>query len=377
MTALQVERSWRRAAWIVAAWVLFGLFFASQSAIGAAHAGRPVDWGRTLAAWMCCAGIWALLTPVVLWLGRRFPFERRRWARSLLAHLGASAALAVASLGVFVVVHDLWEDPARPIVPGAAFRSLLAAELHSNWLLYWAILGVSWTVESQRRSRDHEVAAHELAAQLARARLEALERQLHPHFLFNTLNSISVLMHADMPAAERMLVRLSGLLRAVLDRNAAPEVPLRDELRFLESYLEIEQVRFQDRLSVALEIEPQTLQASVPRMLLQPLVENALRHGIAERTGEGGRVEVRAQRSNGTLKLSVSDNGPGLPAGERSADRQGIGLSATRARLERHYGTAGNLELGDAPGGGLEVTLTLPYREGATQGTAREVRGRA
>jgi two-component system LytT family sensor kinase len=375
MTSSAVEQRWRRCVWILAAWVLFGLFFASQSAIAQAQAGRPVAWGRTLAAWMTCAGIWALLTPLVLGLARRFPFDRRRWARVLLVHLGASVALAVLSLGLFVLVHDLWEDPARPIVPSSYFRSLLAAELHSNWLVYWAIAGASWTIASYRRSRDSEVAAAELSAELARARLEALERQLHPHFLFNTLNSIAELMHRDVPAAERMLVRLSALLRAVLDRGASHEVQLEEELRFLASYLEIEQVRFQDRLRVALEIEPGTLQASVPRLLLQPLVENALRHGIAERAEEGGRVEVRASRINGSLKLQVSDNGPGLAAPERGPARNGIGLSTTRARLERHYGSSARLELCAAAGGGLEVTLTLPFRESGAS-DARAPRGR-
>jgi hypothetical protein len=349
-------------AWILAAWVLFGLFFASQAAVSTAHAGRAIDWRFTLAAWMTCAAVWAALTPLVLGIARRFPLERGRWRRALLVHVPASVVVSALALLLFVLAHRAWEDPARPIQPGATIRELLVIELHSNCLVYWAILGVHGIVGYHRRLVEREVAAVELSSQLAQARLEALERRLQPHFLFNTLNSISVLMHRDPAAAGRVLVRLSNLLRVVLDKRAFNEVALDEELRFLRSYLEIEQVRFQDRLSVDLEIDDETLQASVPRLLLQPLVENALQHGIAARPEEGGRVRVRARREEDTLELRIEDNGPGLHEAREATPRPGIGLSLTRARLEKLYGTAGRLELCNGRDGGVEVTVTIPFR---------------
>jgi len=361
------ERRWFHAAWVLAAWCLFGLFFASQSVVATAHAGQPVDWGRTLAAWMTCAAIWAGLTPVVLSLARRFPFERGRYARAVLWHLSAGVLVSGVALAIFVLAHRVWEDPAKPIQPVATMRRLLVYELHSNFLIYWAILAVHGFVEYHRRYHEREVAALELSSQLAQARFEALERRLHPHFLFNTLNSISVLMRRDPDASARLIVRLSDLLRIVLDRRSTKEVALEEELRFLRSYLEIEQARF-DTLDVDLDVEQETLQASVPRLLLQPLVENALQHGIAARSDEGGRVRVRAFREEASLKLQVEDNGPGMPHHRDAASEHdltsgtGLGLSLTRERIEKLYGPDGRLELRHGRDGGVEVTVTIPFR---------------
>jgi LytS/YehU family sensor histidine kinase len=213
--------------------------------------------------------------------------------------------------------------------------------------------------ERERRAAQLEVEAVQLEAQLTRAQLDALRMQLHPHFLFNTLNSISVLMQEDVAAANDMLLRLSELLRLSLNQNQSHEITLRQELDFLKLYLEIEQTRFQDRLKVRIEAAPDTLEARVPNLILQPLVENAIRHAVAPRATET-LVIVRSARDNGNLQLQVSDNGDGVPVTTNTTN--GIGLANTRSRLEKLYGTDQAFELRNAPGGGVQVSLTIPFR---------------
>jgi LytS/YehU family sensor histidine kinase len=199
-----------------------------------------------------------------------------------------------------------------------------------------------------------------LATELVQARLQALRMQLNPHFLFNTLNTISALIHENPDAADRMIVRLSELLRRTLDRGDVQEVPLREELEFLRSYLDIEQMRFPDRLTVTFDIEPKTQELLVPQLILQPLVENALRHGILPRE-EAGRVEISARVVDGQhLELKVRDDGSGLPAANGSPGREGIGLQNVRSRLAQLYGAAQQLEIGNASTGGVEARIRIP-----------------
>ena len=212
--------------------------------------------------------------------------------------------------------------------------------------------------ERERRAAQLEVEAAQLETQLAQAQLDALKMQLHPHFLFNTLNSISVLMRDDATAANRMLIRLSELLRVALKSEGRQEIPLRQELEFLRGYLEIEQTRFQDRLMVDFDIEKETLDAQVPNLILQPLVENAIRHGIAPRA-EAGLIQVQARRENSFVELCVSDDGAGLNESEMQGN--GIGLSNTRKRLEKLYGEQYGFEISSPAGGGLQVRLKIPF----------------
>ncbi|PYS93543.1 MAG: hypothetical protein DMF64_04900 [Acidobacteria bacterium] len=212
-----------------------------------------------------------------------------------------------------------------------------------------------------------------LEAELAQAQLRALKMQLQPHFLFNTLHSISTLLDEDVEAADEMIARLGDFLRLTLDNSGAQEVTLQKELEFLRSYLEIERVRFQDRLTVLLEIAPDTLAARVPNLILQPLVENAIQHGIMARTG-AGRIEIRASRSDGLLRLQVKDNGPGL-SGDTHAQaphKRGLGFALTRERLECLYATRQRLALADAPEGGLEITLEIPFVTASVERDAQE-----
>ena len=357
------QRSWLKWTLIGAGWTLFALFFASEVVVSRAYLGRPLDFGRALTAWLTCAFLWFAATPLILWLARRFPLERHRWLRNVLVHLATGSVISFVLLGLYVLILSLLALDAGPQTLFQAFRSQLVASFHSEVLTYWMVIGLCHGVGYYRKYRERELRASQLETKLAQAQLDALKMQLHPHFLFNTLNSISVLMAEDVTAARRMLTRLSELLRASLENVGAQEVSLREELEFLKNYLEIEQTRFHDRLTVRMEVEPEVLDARVPNLILQPLVENAIRHGIAPRA-QLGLIEIRAARENGMVRLQVRDNGPGLGSASHENLIKGIGLSNTQARLKQLYGSAHSFEINDASGGGLEVLIAIPFRNG-------------
>jgi LytS/YehU family sensor histidine kinase len=284
-------------------------------------------------------------------------------------HLAASIAFAPVHL--LSVGWLYYQTHAHANVPslGIMLRGWINNFVMLDVLTYWAIIGGYHALEYHSRFRASEVNAARLAARAARleasmteARLNALRMELHPHFLFNTLNAISGLVRRrEIDAAVRMLARLGELLRVTLERGSVQQVPLERELSFLRLYLEIERIRFHDRLEVDFEVDPDALDALVPTLILQPLVENAVRHGVARLTGPG-RVGVHAAREDGKLVLQVADTGAGFPAGN-GGTRLGVGLSNTRARLEQLYGADAALTLGNAPAGGALVTVTLPFRE--------------
>lgn len=311
---------------------------------------------------------WALLAPVVLYLARRFPFERGTWLRSLPVHL--VAVLVVTFLHVMLsqwvsaqVTSYPWVSPTGKTPVTWWMRVWRNYLMSFDWemMTYWAIIGFHSAAVYHRQAQDRTVRTAQLETRLAEAQLQALQRQLHPHFLFNTLNAISALMHRDVEAADLMLARLSDLLRMALDQPGVQEVPLKDELDFLEKYLEIEQARFGERLAVRFDIDPETLDAQVPNLLLQPLVENSIRHAVAVRV-EPGLIEVRARRAGDQLQLQVRDNGPGLPKGRLHAAGTGVGLANTRSRLEHLYGASQRLQFAEPPEGGLAVIVTIPFR---------------
>jgi LytS/YehU family sensor histidine kinase len=227
--------------------------------------------------------------------------------------------------------------------------------------VYIQVCAVGHGIHYAREFRDRDLSASRLKEQLAQAQLQVLRMQLHPHFLFNTLNTISALIHKDVAAADRMLALLGDLLRDSFEKIGAHEVSLKQEIDFLDRYLEIERTRFQDRLIIEKSIDPGSLDARVPNLILQPLVENAIRHGISRRAGIG-HVELSAQRDNGMLAISIRDNGPGLPQEEQISGRGGIGLANSQARLEQLYGRDHRFELRNRPGGGLEVVLAFPFK---------------
>jgi sensor histidine kinase YesM len=241
-----------------------------------------------------------------------------------------------------------------------SFRELFFLNFDWEMMTYWAIIGLSHAIDFHRESQERELASAQLETRLAEAQLQALQRQLHPHFLFNTLHTISALMHRDTEAADAMLARLSDLLRLTLDRIGTQQVALKDELDFVQKYLDIERTRFAERLQVSTEIEPETLDAAVPNLVLQPLVENALRHGLAPKVG-GGRVEIVARRLGDELQLVVRDNGAGLSTDAQNAFESGVGLSNTRSRLQHLSAGRHRFEFHTPPGGGLAVTIQIPF----------------
>ncbi len=349
------QRRWIKGLLGFVFWTLIGLSFAFQFYISDAKAGLEVSWKQAVSYTLGDWYVFAVLSIPVVWLARRFQFETGSRGRSLLVHLPASLVFSLGYMALRAGIGT-WQSEATF---AEAFQPLLVKTWHFNLLIYWVIVAVSFAFDYYGKFRERELRAAELEKNLVKAKLQALQMQLNPHFLFNSLHSISALMHSDVEAADRMIVRLSDLLRAALDRSDAQEVTLRDELKFLQSYLEIEQIRFGSRLTVHTDVPADTLEARVPNLILQPLLENAVRHGI-EPHAKPGRIELRAQRADGELTLEVSDNGAGVA--DADAVREGVGLSNTRARLRTLYGEAHRFALGNRPEGGLRVRLTIPFR---------------
>jgi two-component system, LytTR family, sensor kinase len=363
------RRVWRgrlkRWAIIFAAWTVIALFFAGQYYYSNLLSERPLTWREAASQQFIYPYLWALGTVLVLWLADRFPVEGRLWRRHVPLHLLFATAFVFVISGLFQIIHFfLMSSPGRQYDPAQTLRWIIYNS-SENYGIYGLLVLLNQVFRYYRRYREGELRASRLQTQLTQAQLEALKMQLQPHFLFNTLHSISALLHRDPDAADRMIARLGDFLRLTLDNSGAQQVSLQKELEFLTCYLEIERVRFQDRLTTSVEVEPAALDAPVPNLILQPIVENALRHGIAQTRGPG-RVEISAKRENGSLRIRVWDNGPGLAAITRPDDglRQGLGLSNTRARLEQLYGAAHRFELENAPGGGLLVTLEIPSAQG-------------
>ena len=351
---------------ILVAWTAWGLLWSAEVTVSSRLGGKPIPFDVALRIQMPLALAWALLTPGIIWLGRRVPpFGNRRWPLGVAVNLVSSMAV-VFGLGVFYIVNTRAvqgvSPDAQPLLL-AALRSFVFW-FSSDGLLYWAILAIDYGVRDYRESRERALRASQLETQLSEARLHALTMQLQPHFLFNALHTIGQLVRTGQPArAVQVVAGLGELLRRVLDGAATQEVPLKQELDFVRSYLDIEQIRFRDRLKVVLDPDPEALDATVPYFILQPLVENAIKHGIASRATVG-RVLIGARRIDGTLHLTVRDDGSGLaePAGAR-----GVGLANTSARLRQLYGDQASFEVVNMADGGVIARVVLPYRLAAAE----------
>lgn len=347
---------WLFGALPLAFWSFIALLHWAQISV-AMHTHGHV-WWRLLAWTWVLWGTWGFLTPLVLRAARRFRLERPVRLRHVALHCAAAVGIALVHLLPAAAVM-VWLEPYAPRVEvpsfGRQYVQLALDCLHVDFLIYWAVLGAGYAYEYRERLRDRELRAAELSAQLARAQLEALQLQIHPHFLFNALHSVAALVRKnETQAAVSMLDGLGELLRYVLDSAGTPVVSLERELAFIARYLEIQQVRFSDRLTGRLDAPVELLDAQVPTLILQPLVENAIEHGIA-RVGSAGLLEIEARADAHGLRICVRDNGPGL--GDRR--RQGIGLANTKARLRKLYGTAADVVLEES-GSGSVVSLTLP-----------------
>lgn len=358
-------------------WIAFLRILGLATVLGLLQTGQfylSVRQERPDFSWATAAGLqlpfwfgWALLGPVVGWTTRRFAPDRYSWG-------GRAAILFILGLG-FSVVHSVTTMSFQHLIglhPTAPldfdmFATSALYQLSTNLLAYAAVVGIVYATDFYRRYRERELYASQLSEQLARAQLQALRMQLNPHFLFNAMNAIAMQVRRSAnDDAVRMLAGLSDLLRYMLEGDRPAEVPLREELGFIERYLAIEQVRFQDRLRVEIAADPAALDALVPTLILQPVVENAIRHGISRRA-HAGRLVVRARREDGALMLQVEDDGPGLVSGITPDPGTGVGLRNTCARLEQLYGKAQSFELMDSEGGGAVATIRLPWRTGKSQ----------
>jgi signal transduction histidine kinase len=330
---------------------------------------RPASFPLLLALNLSYWYSWALLTPGIIWLARRFPFEKRAWKLSILVHaVGVfSATLLHVTLTVAtrIAIFAVIDQPASPW--WVEMQRMFFLNFDWEMMTYWAIIGLSHALWYKREAQDRALRASQLETHLVEAQLQALQRQLQPHFLFNTLNTISALMHRDVEAADNMIAKLSDLLRVSLQMVGVQETPLKEELDFLSKYLEIEQTRFRDRLTVVFDVRPDVLDALVPNLILQPLVENSIKHGIGPRPTPG-RIEICARRAGplragAVLELEVRDNGVGLSAARLSDFNRGVGLTNTRSRLQHLYGADHRFEFRQPPGGGLQVLIAIPLTE--------------
>jgi sensor histidine kinase YesM len=323
-----------------------------------ASLGSPESWAQLLAWSVTVSFIWSVLTPLVYQLTRRFGFDRNSWSTALPIHVVACVALTFLASAVIV-----WVDPVVTWTPEkhVPFFTHTLSRAFMDFQRYWYIVLITEAIAYYSKYRERELQSSQLEAQLAYAQLEVLKIQLEPHFLFNTLNSIAALARNDGLAAENMTLQLADLLRFSLDAVGVHELPLSRELTFLQKYIDIQQTRFQDRLQVEMDIQPHTLAALVPNLLLQPLVENAIRHGIGPRRAPGC-IRISTRQVFDELWIEISDNGQGL-TGYGAAPPEGVGLRNTRARLQQLYNHDHKMTLEDAASGGCIVKIHIPFRE--------------
>ncbi len=352
--------SWNRRL-LLGLWAAASLMSLVPTALQYLTEGQPVPWGRMASealGWL----LWIVFFPVVLWAARRFPLERTGWGRSVAAHVAVGSTVAVAyallvlaksqlvlALGTGDFVPHIWRQ-----APGFVLGSFYA-----YFLVYWMILALAVAAGYYRRLRQRELEVERLAADLSRAQLRMLQLQLDPHFLFNALNAVAALVHSDADKAESVVGMLGDFLRRSLQNAHRQEVLLREEVEFLELYLAIERTRFGDRLLVEIALPPALGAEWVPQLILQPLVENAIRHGMRSNRALWVAVEARAADES-TLELRVRDDGRGL--GGETPPGEGVGVSNTRARLLQLYGARQSFSLRARPEGGVEVVVTLPRR---------------
>jgi signal transduction histidine kinase len=367
---LMLSRRWLRWTLVFALWTTVALIEAGQNYFLSEllydpdypHMRKRWPLDQCLVLSLVCWYSLAALSPLLIAVARHYPFEQKRWKSRLAVLLLATAALSLIKVDLDVLFERLL-PPQYRMTKGKTdwqlYSILFNARFVNYMLVYWAVLGLSQTLDFYRKLRDRELQASQLEAQLAQTQLQVLKMQLHPHFLFNTLHAISSLMHQDVETADRMIARLGELLRATLESVGTHRVPLAQELEFIKPYLEIEQARLGPRLTVRLDVDAEATGALVPNLILQPLVENAIRHGIGPRQA-GGRIEIRANRKGGRLSLRISDNGKGLAANYR----EGVGVTNTRARLDKLYAPSGHyFAIENRTGGGVTVTVDLPFEE--------------
>jgi hypothetical protein len=354
----------KRWMWTWSIWLGFGLFDATQTVGAMRSEGMHHAWlvlfFVTGVAWLP----WALATPIVLALGRRFPPRELNTFAAWLVHLGTCACIAIAFAAWSAWLEILFNPYADP-GPAPQFLHLSSDKFYNGILsalvLYAGIVAIGYALDARDRLAFERTETARLSEQLSQAQLSTLRSQIEPHFLFNALNAVAGLVREGRnDAAIGTIARLSDFLRRTLEGSSRQEVPLHEEIAFVEKYLDIQKVRFADRLTLSIDVPPALRDAAVPNLILQPLVENAVKHGIAKRA-RGGAIAIVASQHEGKLLLSVSNDGPCLsPDAER--ERRGIGMANVRTRLKSLYADAFDFDMHDLATGGVEVLVTLPLR---------------
>jgi two-component system LytT family sensor kinase len=359
---------WRAALLYFTAWTLIAVVFATVSyAASLSEGNRGFGFVSALQFNGVLFYLWAVLSLLILWFSRRFPIEVRPLnTRNLLIHIPAILVLAIGHQVIQLTTLWLVLPRLRQLFPtlAACFRVYFGFGFYIDLIIATLIVVGVHALFYYQRFRASQMQEASLRAQLAQAQLRALKMQLHPHFLFNTLHSISSLVLEDPPKANSMIARLGDFLRLTLDHSDQQLVTLKEETEFVRCYLEIEQVRFGDRLAVEFQIEPAILSAEVPHLILQPVVENAIQHAIAPRAFPG-RIEIAATRHDHSLRIEVKDSGPGLTNGSDASEGHGVGLANVRSRLERLYGNDFRLEMTNGSPQGLTVLVEIPFRSDA------------
>jgi signal transduction histidine kinase len=349
-----------------AGWILLAFLFSGLRYFLIVQEGhsRPLNWRNVFNAQAIIYG-WAILSPLIVFFAKRFRFEQRNWWRVLPAHLVAAVVFLLLHAAIYISLTKAVNP--TPVTEHSGFLVETSRLLIRNWItdlpMYCFLLSSIYVVDFYRRFQAEQLKSSELKAALANSQLNALKMQIHPHFLFNTLNSISALMHEDVKAADKMVARLGDFLRMTLENSGNHAVSLKQEMDFVGRYLEIESVRFQDRLVVKMNIDPETIAARVPNLILQPIVENAIKHGISRQTDVGSLI-ISSERHGDRLQIRVEDSGPGLqPSNEngKGSKTGGIGLANTRARLAHLYAENYRFEIKNAVPHGVIVTVELPF----------------
>jgi two-component system, LytTR family, sensor kinase len=345
-------------------WAVLVLVFSTRTEIrGAPFVWVLLTWPQALEISAAQWSLWGLLALAIIAIDRRLPVRRDALVLRVLWHVPLSFVFTLAHAYAYYGALSLLDAPRDPsLLAGGVVATSWRLIPRNSTFVYWVIVGVYIALDYQRHLKDRELKNSELERLLSDARLAALRAQLQPHFLFNALHAVSAYVESRPHTARLMIEQLADLLRLSLDHTSEQEIPLRRELAFVERYLQLQAVRFEGRLTVSLAPSPDVLDALVPPFILQPLVENAIRHGTTQSV-HGGSIRVDARHDNGRVHLSVTDNGPGLPEGWAFESHAGIGLSNTLERLRQLYGGDQQaFAIGGAPGGGVRVDLLLPYR---------------
>jgi two-component system, LytTR family, sensor kinase len=358
------KMNWRRAALLFVGWTLVSIIFAGISyAAAIGENNKEFGFISALRLNLVQFYLWAILAPFVFRFSRRFPIELRPLkVGSLLLYFPALISFAgihqVLHLAVLWSISPQWRQRYPALID--CYRAYFAFGFYIDLIIALLIVIAVHALLYYQNFRASELAQSSLKTQLAQAQLRALKMQLHPHFLFNTLHSISSLVLEDPPKANSMIARLGDFLRLTIENSEQQLVTLKEETEFLRCYLEIEQVRFGDRLTVAFELEPRTLSAQVPHLILQPVVENAIQHAIAPRAARG-HINIEAKRLNSLLRVAVTDNGPGISSNGVSPAKKCVGLTNVRTRLQQIYGPDFRFELVNGDNGGLTVIMEIPF----------------